>query len=126
MKKLIILSILLILGISLMVFAQGAEKIEFVPGEAWDESINGFVIVNPTPDGATTATIEIQIRDAAPGLEYTVKSGGLELGTFVTNKVGNGKLHCNLPLGDLEDEDGLGAYINIWLGADRLLRAQLP
>jgi len=135
MKKIIILSIVLILAISLMAFAKGAEKIVFIEGEAWDGYINGFVIVNPTPDGATTTTIQIQVRDAIPEHEYWVYSGGQLLGTFETNKKGHGGMHCNLPFELLENEKDLGKYINIWndeggtspeINTERVLRAKLP
>ena len=126
MKKLIVLLIIL-LGFSLIAFALGAQKLVFVPDgnnpvDTIHENINGFVIINETPDGATVTTIQIQIRDAAPELEYTVKSGSVVLGTFVTNKAGQGKLHCNLSLVNPE----LGGAINIWYDGTRYFRAMIP
>jgi len=125
MKKIIILSIILILGISLMAFAKGAEKIKFVAKGGCEAT--GFVIFNTTPNGATETTIQIQIRGLDPKMIYDVYSGSNFLGSFETNKKGNGKLHRNLPLGEIDEED-LGLYINIWTEGKgvRLLRALLP
>ena len=131
MKKLIILLIILILGASLMVFAQGAQKLVFVPDEdnspvgTDHENLNGFVILNETPDGATTTTIQIQIRDAAPGELYEVISASKLLGTILTDKKGKGKLHCNLPLDEFADESALGGAINIFFDGTRYFRAKM-
>jgi hypothetical protein len=119
---------------SLAVYA-GAQKILLVPQAAMataedgiHANANGFVVVNMTPNGATDATIEIQLRDGAPKYAYVVKSGGNVIGTLTTNKVGNGGCHVNVA--DVEDEDeGLGAYVNIWTAdgtTARLLRALIP
>ena len=52
MKKIIIFSMVLILGLSLMVFAKGALKVDFYAGPDWDDCIEGFVIVNSVPSAA--------------------------------------------------------------------------
>lgn len=110
-----------ILAFAAPVFA-GADKLEFAPGEQWDQSVNGLVIVNATPNGTTDIAIQIQIRDGDPDCNYVVKSGGVELAEFTVNKKGSGGCHINLP----SDAPALGAYINIWCGSDRVLRAELP
>ena len=132
MKKIAtLLAVVLVLGISLVVYAAGADKVDFVQTDACDTVDNeihanagGFVIINQTPGGTTEVAIQIQIRDAAPGWTYAVYSGDNLLGCFTTNKKGYGHLHCNLSL-----EDILGGYINIWNqvkpGATRLLRAEI-
>ena len=95
MKKIIILSILLILGLSLVVFALGALKVDFVPqGVAEAE---GFVIVNRTPGGTTETTVQIQIWNARPNALYKVRSCSTLIGEFETNKQGKGQIHINLP-----------------------------
>lgn len=126
----------MVLGISLVAYAAGAEKVDFVQTDACDTAdeevhadAHGFVIINKTPTGATEVVIQIQIRNAADHWSYTVYSGGDLLGSFTTNKKGHGHFHCNLP------EDTLGPYINIWnhvkndpdLPADaKLLFAEVP
>jgi len=120
MKKIIILSIILILGLSLVAFAVGAQKLVFVQEGACEAT--GFVILNTTPDGNTITTIEIQVRGLAEE-EYQVKSGGAVLGTFVTNKKGNGNFHLNLQ----EGGEVLGAKINIrTMGNTLLLYVEVP
>jgi len=133
MKKLIILSMILILGISLMVFAQGAQKLDFsrFSGANYEcidicPDANGFVIINPTPDGATTTTIQIQVRGLDVETLYEVVSGAKWLGNFVTDGKGRGKFHCNLLLEEFENEGDFGGHINIWtegMGC-RLLRSE--
>jgi len=124
-----IVAISLLLVCSVVVYA-GAVKIELVQTKACTgdhANANGFVIVNMTPKGATDITIQIQLRDGAPEYEYVVKSAGVVIGTFVTNKKGSGALHVNLTA----DDPDLGAAINIWktngtnVDTDRLLRAIL-
>jgi hypothetical protein len=113
----------------------GAVKIEMIaqPALATAEegvhaNANGFVIVNQTPDGAVDATVQIQLRDGAPEYTYVVKSAGVVLGELTTNKVGNGGCHINIA-NVTDEEDGLGAAVNIWTSdgtTARLLRAFLP
>ena len=116
MKKTIILSIIVILAISLMVFAKGALKVDFYPGGQWDGSMNGFVIVNRTPGGATETTVQIQIWDAQPETTYTVRSGyaggaAIKIGVIETNKQGKGSLHLNLPSDTVDDvRDYIGIF----------------
>jgi len=120
----------LVLACSVAVYA-GAQKIELIDDdgnlanaeEGIHANANGFVVVNTTPEGATDVTIQIQLRDAAPGYAYVVKSGGNVLGTFTTNTKGSGGLHINLA-----DEADLGGAVNIWTSDEedtRLLRAIL-
>ncbi len=131
-KTSILLVIALILGISLVAYAAGAEKVDFfrtpaclTVDDGCHADAHGWVIINQTPTGATEVVIEIQIRDAAPNWTYAVYSGGNLLGTFTTNKKGYGHFHYNLS----PEESLLGAYINIWnkvQPATRLLRAEIP
>jgi hypothetical protein len=129
MKK-SILVVGLLLAASAIVYA-GALKIALIDDDGnlatadggIHANANGFVIVNFTPKGTTDVAIQIQLRDAAPQYEYTVKSAGEVIGTFTTNKKGTGGLHINM-----EDETVLGGAVNIWNenASTRLLRAILP
>ena len=118
MKKIIILSILLILGLSLVAYA-GATKVVFFQGDAATgihEDASGFAIINETPEGETTTVVQIQVRDAAAGFTYHVRSNGEDRGTFTTNKNGSGSFHLNL---NPEPEDKvLGGWITIRTEAD--------
>ena len=123
-KVLIAISLVLVLAVVLAapMFAakpndNGAEKIELLPAVDWDEVINGYVIVNTTPDGTTAVTIQIKVLDGIPEHAYQVKSLGAVIGEFTTNKNGSGSCHVNLAA----DED-LGK-VNIWDGSARLLTA---
>jgi len=111
MKKLIIL-LIIILGLSLVAYA-GATKVEFFRGPVVDEEdehsgINGFAIINKTPEGNTTAVVQIQVRDAAANFTYHVQSKSIPRGSFTTNKKGSGHFHFNCSL-----EEALGLYIAI-------------
>ena len=143
MKKTMMLTLfvfVLVLAISLIAYA-GATKVEFIPTPpAYAEAdggihadAEGFVILNKTPKGATEFVIQIQLWDAATEHEYAVYSGGFFLGTFTTNKRGNGGVHCNLT--DDERFSGTGWFINIWRRVkvesdtwnnSRLLKARIP
>jgi hypothetical protein len=116
MKKAMIL--LAVTGVVLpcvgAVFA-GAEKTVFLP-EPWTSTVeggihanaNGFVIVQTTKGGG--ATVSVQLRKAAPGYTYVVKSNGKVLGTFRTDAKGNGVLQLYVP----DPSTTLGRWINIW------------
>jgi len=127
MRKSILSVVGLILAASVIVYA-GALKIELIDDDGnlatADDGIhanaNGFVVVNTTPKGTTEVAVQIQLRDAAPEFEYTVKSAAVVLGKFTTNKKGIGGLHINL-VGET-----LGGAVNIWNDEVRLLRAFLP
>lgn len=114
-KGAMLIATVMVLGISLVAYAGGAQKVYFeqtfacatADGEVHADA-HGFVIINKTPTEATEVVIQIQIRDAADHWSYAVYSGGDLLGSFTTNKKGHGHFHCNLP------EDTLGKYINIW------------
>ena len=133
MKKLIIISILLVLGLSLVAYTASV-KLDFyhfdatAPDKLGELAEGCFAIVNETPKEAaneenvndTVATIQIQVRGLDPVTEYTVKSGRVELAKFTTKKNGSGSLHCNLPFGDFVDEGDLGKRLNIYLVDARL------
>ena len=82
---------------------------------------SGFVMTNTTSEGTTDKAIQIQLRDAAPTWDYTVKTHANNHGTFTTNRRGNGHMHLNLT-----DEDLLGGAMNIWDGGTRCWRAEYP
>jgi len=116
MKKIIILSIILVLGISLMAFA-GAEKkvtldrVDFVVGE---EDASGWAIINYTPPdevGAVGVTVQIQVSGLLPNHDYAYRSLGVDLATFTTNSKGKGHFHANLS-SDLDLDPNW--EINIW------------
>lgn len=135
-KGAMLIATVMVLGISLVAYAGGAQKVYFEQTTACvgvDDGVHanaeGWVIINLTPTGATEVVIQIQIRDAADHWSYAVYSGGDLLGSFTTNKKGHGHFHCNLP------EDTLGEYINIWNhvkngpdlpAAAKLLFAEVP
>ena len=130
MKKLIILSMILVLGLSLVAYTE-AVKLNFLYFPAINNNVaeGCFVIVNSTPDDDVTATIQIHVIGLDPKTLYEVWSRVYMLGTFVTNKLGHGKLHCNLPLGDFADEGDLGRRIRIRLedyGDVKLASEKLP
>ena len=109
MKKLIIL-LIIILGLSLVAYA-GATKVVFIQGQGAvgdHADASGFAIRNETPEGNTTAVVQIQVRDAAANFTYHVQSGGIPRGSFTTNKKGSGHFHFNCSL-----EEPLGNYIAI-------------
>jgi len=110
----ILLAVALALALPLAAYAAGANKVVFVPGENPDGS-SGFVIINDTPGGAVEQVVQIQIRGGQPQTEYEVKSGGVSLGMFTTNKNGSGGIHLNLAPG----EELAGGYVNIWCGGHR-------
>ena len=110
MKKIIILSLLLILGLSLVAYA-GATKVVFFqgPGAVGDhKDASGFAIINETPEGATTTVVQIQVRDAAANFTYYVYSAGSR-GSFTTNIKGSGNFHLNLS----PEDSVLGFWLNI-------------
>ena len=122
MKKIIILSMILILGLSLMAYA-ASMKLDFVFGPFPDNTgiAEGcFAIVNYTPKDAANvdnendvvATIQIQVRGLDPETEYEVFSNYEPLGTFTTNKKGSGGFHCNVYDTTFEEEEP--RYIGIW------------
>jgi len=121
MKKLIILSMILILGLSLIAYAKVtkaelAEEGDQVLGHVDPhENASGFVIINETPKGDTITVVQIQVRDAAPGWTYYVFSGKENRGSFTTNKKGSGSFHLNL--GPLDTP--LGGRITIRSSDDR-------
>jgi hypothetical protein len=112
MKKLIILSIILILGLSIVAYAR-VTKVVFFPYPAGatgeHENASGFAIINETPEGDTTTVVQIQVRDAAASFTYFVWSNGESRGSFTTNKKGSGNFHLNLSPEDTE----LGEWITI-------------
>jgi hypothetical protein len=111
MKKLIILSIILILGLSLVAYA-GVTKVVFFPGPGATgkhENASGFAIINETPEGDTTTVVQIQVRDAAASFTYFVWSNGESRGSFITNKKGSGNFHLNLS----SEDTVLGDWITI-------------
>ena len=120
-----------ILGLSFFAYAQGAEKEVLsndypntVPSDAY-----GFVIFNYTPGGTTDMVVQVQVRNATPNTLHSVYSNSILLGTFTTNKVGNGKAHFNLPdQDDIGEGKEWGTYINVWEGdhVSRILRAPVP
>ena len=129
MKKIIILSMILILGLSLMAYA-ASMKLDFVFGPF--PTNNGiaegcFAIVNYTPKDAANvdnendvvATIQIQVRGLASETEYEVRSNMVPLGTFTTNKKGSGSFHCNVT--DTTFEGATSRWIGIWIGTTNYL-----
>ena len=125
-KTAILLAIVMVLGISLVVYA-GAQKVTFNPGLDHDGTSFGFVIINQTPSNADIeATIQVQVRDLTAQTNpatYEVYSGGTKLGEFTTNKKGHGHVHINL-----SSEGDLAAYISIWTEGktSQILRASTP
>ena len=128
MKKLIILSILLVLGLSLVAYT-ASMKLDFFEYPSKTVIAKGcFAIVNYTPKDAaneenvndTVATIQIQVRGLDPVTEYIVKSKKVELGKFTTNKNGSGSWHDNVTIPAFED---LERRLNIYEddGTTRLL-----
>lgn len=129
MKKIIILSMILILGLSLMAYA-ASMKLDFIIGP-YDENhgiAEGcFAIVNYTPKDAANvdnendviATIQIQVRGLASETEYEVRSNMVPLGTFTTNKKGAGSFHCNVT--DMAFEEEEPRWIGIWIGTTNYL-----
>jgi hypothetical protein len=110
MKRLIILSIILILGLSLVAYA-GVTKVVFFQGSGAKDAhsdASGFAIINET-EGDTTTVVQIQVRDAAASFTYFVWSNGKPRGSFITNKKGSGNFHLNLSQEDIE----LGEWITI-------------
>ena len=133
MKKIIILSMILILGLSLMAYA-ASMKLDFMlpPVLENDEIAKGcFAIVNYTPKDAANvdnkndvvATIQIQVRGLASKTEYMVRSNGPELGIFTTNKKGSGSFHCNVTDTTFEEEEP--RWIGIWIDDTNYLWLQI-
>ena len=111
MKKLIILSIILILGLSLVAYA-GVTKVVFFQGPGAKDAhsdASGFAIINETPEGDTTTVVQIQVRDAAAKFTYYVWSNAVSRGSFTTNKKGSGNFHLNLS----PEDTVLGYWITI-------------
>jgi len=116
MKKLIILSILLILGLSLVAYS-ASQKLDFYvgPQALGILSEGSFAIVNFTPKDAanlenendTVLTIQIQVRGLDPG-EYTVilkLEGPAEeqLGILTIKKNGSGSFHYNVTIPEWDE-----------------------
>lgn len=88
---------------------RGALKVDFYHGQNW-ESIEGFVIVNRTPNGTTETTVQIHIWNANPNNTYRVRSGSNWIGGPIDiNKKGKGNFHINLSA----EDPGLIDYISI-------------
>jgi len=106
MKKTMLLSIGLVLVVSLVVYA-GNQETPITELNQTDEcqTADGGIhaaahgrVIKVSQNKATSVTIVI--KDAAPDHTYAVYSGGKLnpdlIGTFTTNKNGNGVLHVNM------------------------------
>jgi hypothetical protein len=107
MKKLLILSILLILGISLVAYA-GATKYELIPYKTAGDNTSGWVIVNTNPQ---KMILEFQV-DGLPvdnnqeywAYYYNYDTKELEvLGQLKVNKFGSGHLNAHVSEGISEN-----------------------
>jgi len=113
MKKLAILTIILVVMLGLVVtsvYAAGAKKVEL---EQWlpaagEEDASGWAIINYTPPdevGKVGVTVEIQVSGLLPDHSYVYKSKGVVLAEFTTNSKGKGQCHANLSMdGDLNPD----------------------
>jgi len=129
MKKLLILSIILILGLSLVAYT-ASMKLDFYwfddVTEDGEPAVGCFAIVNYTPKDAanvenendTVATIQIQVRGLDPETKYEVWSKSVLLGDFTTNKKGSGSWHDNVTIPAFED---LPRRLNIKLDGSKVL-----
>ena len=117
MKKYAILSLCLV-AVAGIAYA-GATKYDMSvsTSDAEFADATGFAVVNII-EKKDVAILQIQCWDLVPG-DYVVKSGGIVLGEFSTNKRGHG--HVNMKA----TASLLGDYVNVWFGTDRVLRAEL-
>ena len=124
MKKIMIVVLLVVactLAFAVPAFAggNGAVKVEGVQAVG---DINGFMIYNEAANGNTDISIQIQIRDGAPSFTYVVYSNYVFLGEITTNVKGSGGTHINLGA----DAAELGAYVNVRIGTNKVLRFPVP
>jgi hypothetical protein len=109
MKKLAVLTIILVVMLGLVVasvYATGAKKVQL---EQWapatgEEDASGWAIINYTPpdeESAVGVTDQVQVSGLLPNHSYVYKSHGVILATFTTNSEGKGHCHANLS----EDEE---------------------
>jgi hypothetical protein len=117
-KLLVVVAVLMVVG--LVVNFANAKRDEGPRGnsnviqlnlELWDAASelaypNAWGVVTAKINGDGTADIVLNAKNLAPGVVYTIKSGGDDVGSGTANNGGN--LHVQL--GPIET----GARINVW------------